>query len=101
MRVEPEPETGGVMFVLEDRTLVYGLSVLTCDGRATWTISNESLGRPPAEITYGVAPDGFVSRTGPAPLEPGCYEVVVSGPSRTRFRIDRDGHLVTPSDSTT
>jgi len=77
-----------------DRTLVYGLTVLTCRDRAMWTISNERHVEPPLRITYGVTPDGFVTRSGPHALEPGCYEVVVSGPSRTRFHIGNDGRLI-------
>ena len=88
-----------VAFVLESRSLVYGLSVMTCSGRVMWTISNQRLGEPPLRITYGVTPDGFVTRTGPNPLTPACYEVVVSGPSRTRFHIGADGRL-TPNPST-
>ena len=99
VRVEPSPQSGAVVFVLEDRTLFYGLTVMTCEGRATWTMSNQRLGAPPPRITYGVAPDGFVTRTGPAPLGPGCYDVIVSGPSRTRFHIGEDGRLVTDADS--
>jgi hypothetical protein len=91
--VEPTPKPGVVEFVLEDRTLLYGLTVMTCNGRAVWTISNQRLGLPPSRISYGVAPDGFVSRVGPEPLKPGCYEVVVSGPSRVRFQIGEDGKL--------
>ncbi len=94
--VEPTPAPGVVAFVLTDRNLVYGLTVMTCHGRAMWTISNERLGRVPSRITYGVTPDGFVSRIGPEALKPGCYEVVVSGPSRVRFRIGEDGRLVSP-----
>ena len=92
--VEPAPKAGVVEFVLKDRYLLYGLTVMTCNGRAVWTISNQELGLPPSRISYGVTPDGFVSRVGPEPLEPGCYEVVVSGPSRVRFRIGEDGKLV-------
>jgi hypothetical protein len=94
VRVEPGPAPSTVVFTLASRDLVYGLSVLTCRGRDMWTISNEKLGGAPSRITYGVAPAGFVSRTGPRTLEPGCYEIIVSGPSRTRFRIGNDGRLV-------
>jgi hypothetical protein len=99
IRVEPAPTPGAVVFVLEDRSLVYGLTVMTCRGRAMWTISNGQLGGAPRRITYGVTPNGFVSRTGPGPLSPGCYEVIVSGPSRTRFHIGTDGQLVASADS--
>jgi hypothetical protein len=94
--VEPAPKAGVVEFVLKDRNLLYGLTVMTCRGRAVWTISNVRLGLAPSRITYGITPDGFVSRVGPEELKPGCYEVVVSGPARTRFHIGEDGQLVSP-----
>ena len=98
VHIEPAPAPSTVTFALESRDLVYGLSVLTCSGRDMWTISNAKLGGAPSRIAYGVTPPGFVTRTGPRALEPGCYEVVVSGPSRTRFRIGNDGRLaVNPS----
>ena len=99
VRVEPAPAPSTVTFTLESRDLVYGLSVMTCRGRDMWTISNEKLGGAPSRITYGVTPPGFATRTGPRALEPGCYEIVVSGPSRTRFRIGNDGRLVVSSDT--
>jgi hypothetical protein len=83
-----------VTFVLADRSLVYGVTVTTCSGRVMWTISNERLIQPPTRISYGVTPDGFVSRTGPKPLTPGCYEIIVSGPSSARFQIGADGRLM-------
>ena len=98
VHVEPAPAPSTVTFALESRDLVYGLSVLTCSGRDMWTISNEKLGGAPSRIAYGVTPAGFVTRTGPRALEPGCYEIVVSGPSRTRFRIGNDGRLVVSSE---
>jgi hypothetical protein len=94
VHVEPAPAPSTVVFTLETRDLVYGLSVMTCRGRDMWTISNEKLGGAPSRITYGVTPAGFATRTGPLPLEPGCYDIVLSGPSRTRFHIGSDGHLV-------
>lgn len=97
--VEPTPASGVVMFVLADRSLVYGLSVMTCRGRVMWTMSNERHGEAPYRITYGVTPDGFVSRTGPNALTPGCYKVVVSGPSSVRFHIGGDGRLTASSTS--
>lgn len=97
--VEPGPAPRAVVFVLNDLDLLYGLSVLTCRGRDMWTISNQRLGEPPTRIVYGVTPDGFVDRSGPTVLTPGCYDVIVSGPSRTRFRIGNDGRLDPASDS--
>jgi len=99
VHIEPAPAPSTVTFALESRDLVYGLSVLTCSGRDMWTISNEKLGGAPSRIAYGVTPAGFVTRTGPRALEPGCYDVVVSGPSRTRFRIGNDGRLTASRDS--
>ena len=99
--VEPTPTPGVVTFQLADRSLVYGLSVTTCNGRAMWTISNQRLGEPPFRITYGLAPDGFVAHTGPRALTPGCYKVIVSGPSSARFHIGADGRLIpVPKDTT-
>jgi hypothetical protein len=98
--VEPMPPPGAVTFVLADRSLVYGLTVTTCQGRVMWTISNERNVLPPTRITYGVTPDGFVSRTGPKLLTSACYEVIVSGPSKARFHIGADGRLIaSPSSS--
>ena len=97
VRVEPGPAPSPVVFTLESRDLIYGLSVLTCGGRDMWTISNSKNGGAPSRITYGVTPPGFATRTGPGTLEPGCYEIVVSGPSRTRFTIGNDGKLVVNS----
>ena len=97
VRVEPAPAPSTVVFTLENRDLVYGLSVITCRGRDMWTISNEKLGGAPSRIAYGVTPAGFVTRTGPRALEPGCYDIIVSGPSRTRFHIGSDGRLVVNS----
>ena len=97
VRVDPAPAPSTVVFTLATRDLVYGLSVMTCRGRDMWTISNEKLGGAPSRITYGVTPPGFATRTGPRALEPGCYEIVVSGPSRTRFSIGNDGKLVVNS----
>lgn len=99
VHVEPAPAPSTVTFALASRDLVYGLSVITCSGRDMWTISNAKLGGAPSRIAYGVTPPGFVTRTGPRALEPGCYDVVVSGPSRTRFRIAADGRLVVRSDT--
>jgi hypothetical protein len=92
--VAPAPAPTVASFVLADRSLVYGLTVATCNGRAMWTISNQKLGQPPDTINYGVTPPGFATRAGPTPLTPGCYEVTVSGPARTRFEIGADGRLI-------
>jgi hypothetical protein len=98
LAIEPAPAPGVVQFVMRDRNLVYGLTVMTCRGRAVWTISNAQLGLVPSRVTYGVTPAGFVSRTGPEPLKPGCYEVIVSGPSRMQFHVGEDGRLVSPGE---
>ena len=98
VHVEPAPAPSTVTFTLARRDLVYGLSVMTCRGRDMWTISNEKLGGAPSRITYGVTPAGFVTRTGPLALEPGCYDIIVSGPSRTRFRIGNDERLLVSSE---
>ena len=71
---------------------------MTCRGRDMWTISNENSAER-RHIAYGVIPAGFVTRAGPRALEPGSYEIVVSGPSRTRFRIANDGRLVASSET--
>src|SRR5215204_6200512 len=92
--VESAPAPAAVSFVLTDRSLFYGLTVATCRGRAMWTISDEQLVESPARIIYGITPLGFVDRTGPAVLKPGCYVVTVSGPSRSRCHIGADGRIV-------
>jgi hypothetical protein len=92
--VEPAPTPGAVTFVLADANLVYGLTVATCSGRAMWTISNTQQAKSPVRIIYGNPPRGFVTRTGPDQLKPGCYEVTVSGPSRARFHIATNGRLI-------
>jgi len=92
--IVPAPPPATVAFVLGNRTLFYGLTVMSCSGRTMWTLANEQLVEPPARIIYGVAPPGFVSRVGPFALTPGCYEVIFSGPTRVRFHIGPDGRLV-------
>jgi hypothetical protein len=92
--VEPAPTPGVVAFAVGDRSLVYGLTVMTCRGRVMWTISNERNVLSPTRIAYGVTPDGFASRVGPKALTPGCYKVIVSGPSSARFEIGADGRLI-------
>lgn len=49
-------------------------------------------------IKYGVAPPGARSTIGPAPLQPGCYEVFVTGESGAVvstgfFRVERTGEV--------
>jgi hypothetical protein len=46
---------------------------------------------PPAQVVYGEPPEGFLTKTGPRPLTPGCYRVIVSGPSEARFVVNNDG----------
>ena len=73
---------------------VYGLSVVTCGtDSAEWTIAATGDAPTPTRIVYGEAPRGFVSRVGPEPLRPGCYEVYVSESRGARFRIGRDGRV--------
>jgi hypothetical protein len=45
----------------------------------------------PAQVVYGEPPKGFLTKTGPRPLTPGCYRVIVSGPAEARFVVNRDG----------
>jgi hypothetical protein len=69
---------------------IYGLSVVECDSdRSFWTISSDGSRSLPSSITYGQPVTGYVTRVGPLPLGPGCYDVVASGASPLRFIIDR------------
>src|SRR5919201_756454 len=73
---------------------VYGLSVLTCGtDSAVWTIAAAGDAPAPTRIVYGEPPRGYVSRVGPEPLRPGCYDVYVSESKGARFRIGRDGRV--------
>jgi len=76
--------------------LFYGLSVVTCrDGRVMWNFGVTSGDAPiPVAVTYGTPVPGFPTRSGPEPLTPGCYQVTISGPASTRFRVGADGSVV-------
>jgi len=75
-----EPNSPGV--------LAYGLSVLACaDDRPFWTIAADGTRAMPRDVRYGGPIPGFPTNTGPLPLVPGCYDVIVSGGPRIRFTV--------------
>lgn len=75
--------------------IFYGLLVTTCNGdRTMWDIGAPARAAPPPrDIAYGVAPAGYVVRTSPLPLTPGCYRVTVSGPATSAFVVDSAGNV--------
>jgi hypothetical protein len=103
-RVAPDASAARPVFHLvhEDGTPLtrfYGLSVVSCSGDAVlWTLqSGGTSASPPLAITYGEAPTGYTSATGPRPLDPGCYKVLMPEGITARFRIDAKTHRVIPS----
>jgi hypothetical protein len=82
-------------------TRFYGLSVVSCSGDAVlWTLqSGGTNAAPPLAIAYGETPTGYTSATGPRPLDPGCYKVLMPEGLTARFRIDAKTHRVVPADS--
>lgn len=102
VRVEPGTAPLHPVFVLADSTgrgrsgLVYGLSVVPCGSDSVmWQLGATGSQGPPQRLTYGEAPDGFVSLIGPRELRRGCYDVFVTDGRRARFRVDAQGR-VTP-----
>jgi hypothetical protein len=91
--VEPSSTAQHLVFRLDPSVFLYGLSVETCDGaRVQWAVGRAGGDpKPPATVVYGEAPPGYTTQTGPRPLTPDCYRVVISGPESARFRVERDG----------
>ena len=102
--VETGAEPGTPVFVITDvaghgaTRWIFGLSVVTCGtGSSVWTIAATGSASAPSRITYGQTPPGYVSRVGPLPLRPGCYQVYVSESAGARFRVGRDGRVIADS----
>jgi hypothetical protein len=73
---------------------IYGLSVVVCGTeRVMWTIASDGSRSLPAQIAYGHAVPGFVTRAGPLTLSPGCYDVFASGTRPVRFDVDHLGSI--------
>jgi hypothetical protein len=91
--VEAAPSTQRVVFRITATPFFYGLTVESCNEKRTmWVMGASGSTTPaPAQIVYGEAPKGFLTKTGPRPLTPGCYRVIVSGPSEARFVVNNDG----------
>jgi hypothetical protein len=90
----PAPPAPPVFAVGASSQSIYGLTVTRCGGAPVWEIgTGGGDASKPTSITYGRAPDGFVTRTGPLPLTAGCYEVFASGGGVGRFTIRADGSL--------
>lgn len=72
---------------------LYGLTVVPCGGSVpVWEFGTGGGNAVrPDTIVYGVLPKGYTLRSGPAPLTPGCYRVIVSGPAQMQFRVGADG----------
>ena len=97
IRVAPNATADSLAFVVtaadsvRPATLVYGLTVVRCGSEdALWTISADGTRQLPSRVVYGQRIEGFPTRTGPAPLTPGCYEVIISGGRPQRFEIGVD-----------
>jgi hypothetical protein len=82
-----------VVFRISSTPFFYGLTVVRCDRRRTmWVVGTPGDSTPPpARIVYGEAPKGYLTKTGPLPLTPGCYRVIASGPAEARFIVNADG----------
>src|SRR5438270_4830257 len=101
VRVEPGTTPMKPVFVLTDTTghgssgTIYGFSVIPCGAdTAVWQVAANGTNGAPARLEYGVTPTGYVSRVGPEPLRPGCYDVYVTDGRRARFRVDGAGQII-------
>jgi len=99
VRVEPGAAREPV-FVLTDTTgrgpsgAIYGLSVVRCGAdSAVWQIVASGSNGAPMRLTYGQAPPGYVTTSGPQPLVAGCYDVFITDGRRSRFRVDASGRV--------
>ena len=102
--VEAGAEPAVPVFVITDAAgrgatrWIFGLSVVTCGtGTSVWTIAATGSASAPSRITYGRTPAGYVSRVGPLPLRPGCYQVYVSESAGARFHVGADGRVTADS----
>mgnify|MGYP003445266976 FL=1 len=70
--------------------------IINCDtsgaGSTEWALDpDDSLRDLPVLLTYGVAPEGFLTAAGPTPLRPGRYCFQVSGGYQLVFTLDSLG----------
>ena len=110
VRIEPGATPLKPVFVLTDTTgrapsgTIYGMSVVPCGAdTAVWQITASGSNSAPPRFTYGDTPPGYVVSVGPQPLRAGCYDVFVTDGRRSRFDVDRAGHVLVPArrDTTT
>ena len=110
VRIEPGTTPLKPVFVLTDTTgrapsgTIYGMSVVPCGAdTAVWQIAANGSNAAPSRFTYGEPPPGYIVTVGPEPLRAGCYDVFVTDGRRSRFRVDRAGHVLvdTRRDTTT
>src|SRR5207237_672471 len=85
IRLAPDATSDSLVFtVITTRTggppaSAYGLSVLRCgDDSVFWMLSADGTRHMPTRITYGRPLPGYVVKTGPDTLRPGCYRVILS-----------------------
>ncbi len=45
------------------------------------------------DVTYGIAPDGFLADRPATTLDPGCYRIRISGTGSTEFEVHPDGTI--------
>ena len=91
--VEAAPSPQRVVFRISATPFFYGLTVESCNEKRTmWVIGASGSTTPsPPQVVYGETPKGYLTKAGPVPLTPGCYRVIVSGPSEARFVVNTDG----------
>jgi hypothetical protein len=100
VRVEPGDAPNKPVFVLSDTTgrgpvgTVYGLSVIPCGTEnPVWQLVASGTNGAPSRLVYGDSVTGYISRVGPDPLKPGCYDVYVTDGPRVRFHVDGAGRV--------
>lgn len=100
VRVEPGDKPNTPIFVLTDTTghgpagTVYGFSVIPCGTEApVWQLVASGSNGAPARFTYGDSVPGYLTRIGPIPLSPGCYDTFVTDGRRVRFHVDAAGRI--------
>lgn len=66
----------------------YGLVVSRCRSDSVmWQIGASANVTSPTRVEYGVVPRGFTEGVPAHVLEPGCYDVYISGPAHARFTV--------------